>query len=299
MEKPGLQAQSVLYRNDRAALRRAAEYLANALRVEREQAGELGAATLCWGDASPAPLFTEAEIAALNGSFDGELHVEYRFFGQNTGSARGHNLLGLGSEAELLLIMNPDVLLAPRSLQALYAALQEKRTALAEARQMPLEHPKVYDEKSLSTPWSATACALLRTAAFREIGGFDSDSFFLYGDDVDLSWRLRLAGYRLRYCPEAPAFHAKHLDAQGRWEPTEAERFYAAECALLLSFKWSQPHRLRRLLESFAAGGETERAAAAAFERRRREGRLPQPLDAEHRVASFEGWGYAAMRYSY
>lgn len=299
MEKPGLQAQSVLYQNDKTALCRAAEYLANALRVEREQAGKLGAATLCWGDASPEPLFTEAEIAVLNRSFDGELHVVYRFFARNTGSALGHNLLGLESEAELLLVMNPDVLLAPRSLLALHRALREPKTALAEARQTPLEHPKVYDEKSLSTPWSTTACALLRASAFREIGGFDSDSFFLYGDDVDLSWRLRLAGYRLRYCPDAPVCHPKHLDAQGHWEPTEAERYYAAECALMLSCKWSRPRRLQRLLQSYEAGGESERAAAAAFERRRREGRLPQPLDAEHRVASFEGWGYAAMRYSY
>ena len=299
MEKPRLQAQSVLYKNEKAALRRAAEYLANALRVERELEGALGEATLCWGDASPAPLFSETEIAALNRALSGSLRVSYRFFDRNTGSALGHNLLGLESEAELLLIMNPDVLPAPRSLLALHRALREEKTALAEARQTPLEHPKVYDEKTLSTPWSATACALLRGDAFRRLGGFDSDSFFLYGDDVDLSWRLRLAGYRLRYCPEAPVSHPKRLDAQGRWEPTEAERYYSAECALLLSYKWSRPKRLRRLLENFASGGQAERAAAAAFERRRREGKLPPQLDAERRVASFEGGAYSAMRYFY
>ncbi|MBQ6465342.1 MAG: hypothetical protein IJJ43_03650 [Oscillospiraceae bacterium] len=289
----------MLYQNDKRALARAAEYLANALRVERERAGLLGEASLRWGDASPEPLFTPEEIAALAARLGGELKLEYRFFGRNTGSALGHDLLAEDGAAELLLVMNPDVLLAPRSLTALHAALRLPGTALAEARQLPLEHPKVYDERSLETPWSATACALLRAGAFREVGGFDSDSFFLYGDDVDLSWRLRLAGHILRYCPDAPVCHPKHLDAKARWEATEAERYYAAESALLLSWKWSRPKRLERLLELYAGGTPEQRAAAAAFERRRAAGRLPDRLDAEHRVASFVGWGCAAMRYSY
>ena len=299
MERPALQAQSVLYQNEKRALLRALEYLANAVRVERETAGQLGAVTLRWGDASPEPLFTPAEIDAFGARFADELTLEYRFFGRNTGSALGHDLLGLESDAALLLVMNPDVLLAPRSLAALHAALDEPGTALAEARQTPLEHPKVYDEKSRETPWSATACALLRAEPFRQLGGFDSESFFLYGDDVDYSWRLRLAGYRLRYCPEAPACHPKRLDAQGRWEPTAAEKTYAAECALMLSYKWSRPKRLQRLLANFAEGTPEERAAAADFERRRAEGRLPRRLDAEHRVANFTDWGYAPMRFHY
>lgn len=299
MEKPSLQAQSVLYRNEKRSLKRAAVYLANAVRVEREQARRLGPVSLLWGDASPEPLFTGEEIAALGEEIAGEVRLEYRFFGRNTGSALGHNLLGLQSEAALLLVMNPDVLLAPRALAALHAALSEPGTALAEARQTPLEHPKVYDERSGETPWSATACALLRGEAFRTLGGFDSDSFFLYGDDVDLSWRLRLAGYRLRYCPEAAVYHPKHLNEQAHWEPTEAETYYAAECALLLAYKWSRPKRLKRLLEIFADGAPEQRAAAAAFQSRRVEGRLPQQLDREQRVASFDGWGYAAARYSY
>ena len=299
MERASLQAQSVLYQNEKRSLEKAAEYLANALRYERRTAGRLGQASLLWGDASPKPLFTETEIGALRLRFRNEFRLEYRFFGRNTGSALGHDLLGLNSGAELRRVMSPDVLLAPRSLSVLYDALSMPDTALAEARQTPLEHPKVYDEQSLETPWSATACALLRGGVFRALGGFDSESFFLYGDDVDLSWRLRQAGWRVRYCPDAPVCHPKRLDAQGRWMPSEAERYYAAECALLLAHTWSRPARLRSLLKSFASGTKEQRAAAAAFERRRAEGRLPPPRDAEHRTASFEGWGYAAARYSY
>ena len=299
MERARLQAQSVLYQTDKAALERALEALVNALRVERETERLLGQVTLVWGDASPEPLFTEAELARLRRGCGELLTLEYRFFDRNTGSALGHDLLAQNAEAELLLILNPDVLLAPRSLVLLHRALREPDTALAEARQTPLEHPKSYDEKSLETPWASTACALLRAEAFRAVGGFDSESFFLYGDDVDLSWRLRLAGWRLRYCPEAPVFHPKRLSREGRWEATAAEQRYAAECALLLAWKYSRPKRLRALLQQYAEGGEAERRAVRSFLQRRAEGRLPRPLDADRRVASFEGWTYSPMRYGY
>ena len=65
MERASLQAQSVLYQNEKRSLEKAAEYLANALRYERRTAGRLGQASLLWGDASPKPLFTETEIGAL------------------------------------------------------------------------------------------------------------------------------------------------------------------------------------------------------------------------------------------
>ena len=50
------------------------------------------------------------------------------------------------------------------------------------------------------------AAAALRTAALAEVGLFDED-FFLYYEDSDLSWRLRRAGWRVRYCADAVARH--------------------------------------------------------------------------------------------
>jgi N-acetylglucosaminyl-diphospho-decaprenol L-rhamnosyltransferase len=51
------------------------------------------------------------------------------------------------------------------------------------------------------------AAVLLRTAALREVGDFDED-FFLYYEDTDLSWRLRSAGWAVRYEPRAVVRHA-------------------------------------------------------------------------------------------
>ena len=49
--------------------------------------------------------------------------------------------------------------------------------------------------------------ALLRTDAARQVGGMPA-RFFLYYEDTDLSWRLRLAGWTVRYEPAAVVHHA-------------------------------------------------------------------------------------------
>lgn len=50
------------------------------------------------------------------------------------------------------------------------------------------------------------AAALYRKDAFLEVGGFDED-FFCYVEDVDLGFRMRLAGHRCRYVPDAVVAH--------------------------------------------------------------------------------------------
>jgi hypothetical protein len=48
--------------------------------------------------------------------------------------------------------------------------------------------------------------ALLRTDAVRSVGGFPVP-FFLYYEDTDTSWRLRAAGWTIRYAPHAVVNH--------------------------------------------------------------------------------------------
>lgn len=50
------------------------------------------------------------------------------------------------------------------------------------------------------------AAALVKRAAFLKAGGFDA-RFFVYLEDADLSWRLRLMGYRIGFDPEAKVAH--------------------------------------------------------------------------------------------
>jgi GT2 family glycosyltransferase len=51
-------------------------------------------------------------------------------------------------------------------------------------------------------------CALIRRAAWEQVGGFDPD-FFMYGEDLDLFLRLGRAGWTTRYVPSALALHRK------------------------------------------------------------------------------------------
>jgi GT2 family glycosyltransferase len=62
--------------------------------------------------------------------------------------------------------------------------------------------------------------ALLRTAALRDVGGFPA-RFFLYYEDTDVSWRLRLAGWGIRYAPDARVVH-RHSASVGQASVTFA-----------------------------------------------------------------------------
>ena len=66
------------------------------------------------------------------------------------------------------------------------------------------------------------AAAIIRTSALRDVGYFD-DRFFMYYEDTDLSWRLRLAGYVIRYCREAVV---SHVHAASSGEGSEFFRFH-------------------------------------------------------------------------
>lgn len=56
--------------------------------------------------------------------------------------------------------------------------------------------------------------ALLRTAAVRAVGGFPAE-YFLYYEDLDTSWRLRLAGWAIRAVPSATVLH-RHAASSDR-----------------------------------------------------------------------------------
>jgi len=51
-----------------------------------------------------------------------------------------------------------------------------------------------------------------RRAAWEETGGFD-EQLFMYLEDVDLAWRLRLLGWEAIFAPQARVYH--HLSATG------------------------------------------------------------------------------------
>lgn len=75
-----------------------------------------------------------------------------------------------------------------------------------EPRHMPLEQAKYYDPVTGFTNWISFGCALVRKEAFVMADGFNS-SLAGTARDVDLSYRMRRAGFRLQYCPDATIEH--------------------------------------------------------------------------------------------
>jgi GT2 family glycosyltransferase len=84
--------------------------------------------------------------------------------------------------------------------------LADDRIAVTEARQSPREHPKAIDSRSGETTWCSGAAALVRRAAFEAVGGFD-ERFFMYCEDVDLSWKFWLTGWKCVYVRDAVVQH--------------------------------------------------------------------------------------------
>jgi hypothetical protein len=61
---------------------------------------------------------------------------------------------------------------------------------------------------------ACAAAVVYRRRMLQEIGLFDKD-FFIMCEDVDLSFRAQLAGYRCIYCPEAVVYHKTHGTIRG------------------------------------------------------------------------------------
>jgi len=63
--------------------------------------------------------------------------------------------------------------------------------------------------------WASGAALWLRRDAIDGIGGWD-EGYFMYLEDVDVGWRLRRAGWRVRYEPGGVVVHLQGLSAGRR-----------------------------------------------------------------------------------
>jgi len=127
---------------------------------------------------------------------------------RNNGFARGVNLLAGQSQAQFMFLLNPDTRLEEGCLETLLAqALSDPRIGICDAKQLPREHPKTWDKSTGETSWCSGAAALVRREAFDQVGGFDDRLFFMYCEDVDLSWKLWLKGWKCVYVPAAIVQH--------------------------------------------------------------------------------------------
>ena len=134
--------------------------------------------------------------------------------GDNIGFGAGHNDNLSRSNAEYFMVSNVDLIFESDTLAALVSAAKSSASDIAcwECRQKPFEHPKNYHPATLETVWCSSACALFRTEALKSVGGYE-ERLFLYGEDVELSYRLRDQGWKLHYIPKATVWHYTYEQA--------------------------------------------------------------------------------------
>jgi GT2 family glycosyltransferase len=183
------------------------------------------------------------DLTDIEGEFAGA--VEFHAVAENRGFGAGHNLLAARSPASLICLVNPDVV-ADRAdvFVRLLAALEDPAVAVAGPRlRTPSGEPQRFDHGELhglrariangaghahwqprteriEAAWVSGAFLLVRRAAFAEAGGFD-EGFFLYKEEEDLCLRIRRAGGRVLYCPDAEARHVGSVVA--RRDPAHLE----------------------------------------------------------------------------
>jgi N-acetylglucosaminyl-diphospho-decaprenol L-rhamnosyltransferase len=132
--------------------------------------------------------------------------------GENIGFGAAHNDLFERSKvitpmADYYLCMNPDGVPHRLMIDTLLQFSQSKSDkGIFEAKQFPVEHPKFYDIQNFKTSWCSGCCLLFPSSIYEELGGFD-DLFFLYCEDVDISWRTQLLGYDCYTVPGAFFYH--------------------------------------------------------------------------------------------
>jgi len=222
----------------------------------------------------------------------------------NVGYGRAHNAAIARGGAPFVLVLNQDCVLEPGVLEALLLAAQAGAADVAawELRQIPYEHPKAYDPVTLETAWMSGAAFLVRRCAIEAVNGFDP-RIFMYGEDVDLSWRLRAAGWRLTYLPKLAVVHDTYR------EPQEVKPLQALGGVLTNLCMRARYGGLLRTLQGLAMLA-AEISAPASFPGRRR-GLVRAalvflvrwPAFAATRVRptksfrpQFSGWGYETRR---
>lgn len=183
-----------------------------------------------------------------NGSSDGSAEkvagmpgVTVRMLGKNLGFAAGNNLALSECDTEFVALLNPDAFPEADWLEKLLTAASAHPDVAAFGCRQMVEgvegvidglgdvyhlsglvwrqgYMRILKSSDLAPCEIFSPCAgaaLYRREALVEVGGFD-EGFFCYVEDVDLGFRLRLAGYRSMYVPDAVVHHVGSATTGGQ-----------------------------------------------------------------------------------
>jgi GT2 family glycosyltransferase len=150
--------------------------------------------------------------------------------GRNLGFAGGSNEGARHATGEVLVFLNPDTVVAPNAVAGLVRPLEDPTVGIVSARLRLLDQPellnsagnevhvtgiawaglygepadRVTDLRDVAFPTGAAMA--IRRDLFEELGEF-TEEFFMYQEDLELGWRVRLRGLRVVVNPDADVYH--------------------------------------------------------------------------------------------
>ena len=167
---------------------------------------------------------------------------------KNEGVSEGLNVGIKNSNGEYIVLLNNDLIVAPKWLDYLFEAYEKNGSGLYQPKFLKMSDRSIIDsagnlinifgfgfsrEKGKKDilkynsieeiGFAAGTCMFTAKEIFDKVGYFDK-KLFAYNEDLDLGWRARLLGYKSFYVPESIVYH--HGSAQWKWS---GEKFYLLE----------------------------------------------------------------------
>lgn len=186
-------------------------------------------------------------VVADNGSTDDSIRFVQQTYPQiqildhntNEGFAGGYNWALKRVEADYYILLNSDVQVSSNWIKPVIELMEQNQSIAAAQPKMrafhepalfeyagaaggwidylgyPFSRGRVFDicetdhgQYNQHAPifWASGAAMFVRARVFHEMNGFDP-YFFAHQEEIDLCWRMQLAGYTIMACSESEVFH--------------------------------------------------------------------------------------------
>lgn len=184
---------------------------------------------------------------ADNGSTDGSIEfIKTNFpvvnslrIPENLGYAEGYNQAIAHIPCVYALLLNSDVEVTDGWLEPLYYTLKRDHSiAACQPKLLDYNQPEMFEyagaaggmidkygypfcrgrvfqvmerdagqyNDEIEIFWASGACMMIKKELFIIAGGFDGD-FFAHMEEIDLCWRLKNLGYKIKYIPSSKIYH--------------------------------------------------------------------------------------------
>lgn len=157
----------------------------------------------------------------------------------NEGFAGGYNWALSLVQADYYVLLNSDVSVTPDWIEPVITLMEsDGRIAACQPKLLSYHQPTLFEyagaaggwidslgypfsrgrifdvcekdegqyENSEPVFWASGAAMFVRASVYHEMGGLD-DTFFAHQEEIDLCWRMQLAGYRIMSCPKSVVYH--------------------------------------------------------------------------------------------